>query len=331
MTLVSAESPRVAPRLLERVAARAAGIAPADGVGAEVVEHRAGRQRTVLEYRFDGGLRVFAKRYPTCEDAVLAHEALCLLGEEGFGPGSAHRVPEPLACFAEWGVLVTRAAPGRCITTLAAHPERWDGGLRAAAGWLARLHSLPAGAGVISDDRVRALSFLAVRATEAAATHPSVGDLLLRLVEELGGRAAGLGAAPSSSQTHGRFHAEHVFVAPETVTVVDLDRASPGDPAKDLGEFLHRVRAQAWRARQSEVAVQRATLAFLAEYVAHARVLPDAVVYYWSYSILFTLLRLLERGHAKWEQRLEFYRAEFDDVPRRADTLVRLAAAQALR
>jgi hypothetical protein len=38
---------------------------------------------------------------------------------------------------------------------------------------------------------------------------------------------------------------------------------------------------------------------------------------------------VLECGHAKWERRLEFYRAEFDAVPRRTEALRRLAAAGA--
>jgi hypothetical protein len=45
-------------------------------------------------------------------------------------------------------------------------------------------------------------------------------------------------------------------------------------------------------------------------------------MYYWSYSILSTMLRILELDHKKWERRLEFYLAEFEDVPRRASTLI---------
>jgi hypothetical protein len=48
---------------------------------------------------------------------------------------------------------------------------------------------------------------------------------------------------------------------------------------------------------------------------------PSGLSLYWSYSILSTMLRLLEVDHEKWEKRVEFYRAEFADVPRRVGTL----------
>jgi hypothetical protein len=320
----------ISPRLVERVAAGAAGVAAADCVGAHVIEHRGGRQRTVLEYRFEGGLRLFAKRYPQCEDATTSYDVLRLLEEQGFGPGSPHRVPEPLGCFAEWGVVVIRAAPGRCMTSLAEHPERWEEGLRAAAGWLARLHSLTVDSEATGEDQLQGLFRLAQRATGAAARHPSVADLLVALIEELAARAAGVAESGSRAQTHGRYHAGHVFITPETVTVIDLDRASVADPAKDLGEFLHRVRTHARRAGLGDVAAERTTLAFLDEYAARGVFVPGALAYYWSYSILSTLLRVLELDHAKWEKRLQFYRAQFDSVPQRAHALGQLAAAEAV-
>jgi hypothetical protein len=319
----------ISPALLERVAARTAGVA-VDRLEADVREHYAGRRRTVLEYRFDGGLRLFAKRYPECEDAAAAYEILCALCEQGFGPGSPHRVPEPLACFSDWGVLVLRAAPGHCMTSLAADPERWEAGLRSAGGWLARLHSLSVDSGSGADDRVQAVFRLAGRAARAAARHPGNADVLVRLIEQLAARAADAPRSLSRTQTHGRYHAAHVFLAPETVTVIDLDRASLADPAKDLGEFLHRLRMHARRTRMGDVAAERATLAFVEGYAAWAGAVPGALAYYWSYSVLATLLHVLDSEHAKWERRLEFYRAEFDGVPRRAEALGRLAAGEAI-
>lgn len=323
-TFVSEDVRPIHPRLLERVAATAAGIAALDHLGAEVKQHRARGQRTVLEYRFDGGPRLFAKRYPQREDALASYEVLRVLREQGFGPESPHRVPEPLGCFADWGVLVMRAAPGHRLPTLAARPGLWHEGLRAAACWLAQLHALSVDLGP-REDIAQGVFRLARRAARAGAHHPELEGLLVRLIEELAERAGSVAGSPSQATTHGRYHAGHVFVAPDSVAVIDLDQVALADAGKDVGEFLHRLRARARRARLAEDDAERAMLAFLEEYVAHAHAVPAGLVYYWSYSILSTLFRLLELDRAKWEKRLEFYRAEFEDIPQRASTLTRLA------
>jgi hypothetical protein len=314
----------IPPELLERVAANAAGVRAVDGLGADVERLRARGRSTVLEYRFEGGLRLIAKRYERRGDAATSYEVLRALRAEGFGPGSPYRVPEPLGCFADWGVLLMGAAPGHRLPTLAAQPGAWEEGLRGAARWLARLHAVSVDLGGPRQDITQGVFRLARRAARAAAQQPGVEGLLVRLIEELAERAESVARSQSQAQTHGRYHAGHVFVAPETVTVVDLDRVALADPAVDVGEFLHRVRAQARRARLSEDAADRAALTFLEEYVAHAHAVPGGLAYYWSYSVLSKLLRVVELDQAKWEKRLQFYRAEFDSIPRRVGTLRQL-------
>ncbi len=324
-TFVSEAVPPIPPGLLERVAASTAGIGPADRLGAEVERLRAREQSAVLEYRFEGGLRLIAKRYAQPGDALAAYEILRVLSKQGFGPGSPHRVAEPLGCFADWGVLLMRAAPGHRLSTLAARPGPWEQGLRAAAGWLARLHALSVELGGTREDITQGVFRLAQRAARAAAQRPDLESVLVRLIEELAERARGIKGSRPRAQTHGRYHVRHVFVAPEAATVIDLDRVALADPAMDVGEFLHRLRARARRARLGDDEVERAALAFLEEYAAHAHAVPGGLVYYWSYSILSTLLRVVELDHEKWEKRLAFYRAEFEDVPQRASTLTQLA------
>jgi hypothetical protein len=46
-----------------------------------------------------------------------------------------------------------------------------------------------------------------------------------------------------------------------------------------------------------------------------------ALASYWSYSVLWTLLGLTFKDRPArpgWKERMEFFQAEFDDVPRRA-------------
>ena len=309
----------IPPGVLERVAASAAGVAAVDDLHANIKTHRARGQRTVLEYRLDGDLRLFVKRYPERGDVLASYEVLRALWEGGFGPGSRYRVAEPLGCFAEWGVFVMRVAAGDRLSALAERTGPWKQGLRAAAGWVARLHASPVSLGP-REDLAQGVFRLARRAARAAAHHPELEGVLVRLIEELAERARSAGPG-SEAQTHGRYHAGHVFVSPETVTVIDLDRVARSVPAVDVGEFLHRLRIPAMRARLGDDATERATLAFVEEYAAQAHGVPDGLVYYWSYSILSTMLRLLEVDHEKWEKRVEFYRAEFADVPRRVGTL----------
>ncbi|MGH3033319.1 MAG: hypothetical protein ACRDON_02020, partial [Gaiellaceae bacterium] len=59
----------------------------------EVVHHRHG----ILEYRFRGGRRVFAKPFSDPDRARAAYEIQRALWEGGFGSGSTYRVPEPIA------------------------------------------------------------------------------------------------------------------------------------------------------------------------------------------------------------------------------------------
>jgi phosphotransferase family enzyme len=306
--------------LLERVAASAAGIGAVDRLGAEVERLRTREQSTVLAYRFEGGLRLIAKCYTQRGDALAAYEVLRVLRAQGFGPGSPYRVAEPLGCFADWGVLVTRVAPGHRLPELVARPGQWEDGLRAAAGWLARLHALPLELGP-REDIARGVFRLAQRAATAGARHPELEGLLVRVIEKLAERARSVDGSRTQTQTHGRYHARHVFVAPAVVTVIDLDRIARADPARDVGEFLHRLRAQTRRDRLGGDAVERATLAFLEKYAAHAGAVPRGLVYYWSHSILSTLLRVVELDHAKWERRVDFYRAEFEAVPELAARL----------
>jgi Phosphotransferase enzyme family len=312
-----------APPLLERVAASAAG-AGVTGLDAEVEVLRARARSTVLEYRFEGGVRLIAKRYARRADAQAAYDVLRVLREQGFGPDSRYRVSEPVACRPDLGVLLVRPAAGERLPMLAERSEAWENGLLAAAGWLARLHSTRVGGHTRPRDLTQGVFRLARRAARAAAQHPELSSLLVELIETLAARAEDLGASRSHVAAHSRYHPGHVFVAPDAATVIDLDRIALGDPALDVGEFLHCLCAEARRARLGDEHADRASLAFLEEYAGHARGIPDGLAYYWSYGVLSKLLRVVELDQERWEKRLAFYRAEFDRVPSRARTLSEL-------
>jgi aminoglycoside phosphotransferase (APT) family kinase protein len=228
-------------------------------------------------------------------------------------------VPEPLAYLGDPGVLLMRAAQGDPLRYREGGWPAFEEGLRRAAHWLAALQASPLRLGS-REHAAHDASRLAARAKKAAACRPELEGVFRSAMEELDGRRAAV-AKLGEVQTHGRYHAEHVFLAPECVTVIDLDRAALGDPMKDVGEFLHRLRWQGAREGWGGEALEESSAAFLAEYSRVSPVHLSRLTYYWSYSILWTLLGLACKGRAgegKRQERSRFLQAEFALVPERA-------------
>jgi hypothetical protein len=281
----------------------------------ELIRHRHG----ILEYRFADERRVFAKPFTDLDKALAAYEIQQALWEGGFGMASEHRVPEPIAFRADERVILMAAAPGDRVRELATGDwARWADALEGAARWLAALHVSPHRLGP-PDDAARRALHLARRVAQTVACRPDVERLLTSLLDEL---AARIPARPAGDQvqTHGRYHPQHVYVAPDCVTVIDADRATPGDAAKDMGEFLHRLRADAMSAGAGAEAIDRASETFVHEYVRRGGADLSGLAFYWSYSILFTLVARAGRTGAEEldePRRSEFYEAEFAAVPGR--------------
>jgi aminoglycoside phosphotransferase (APT) family kinase protein len=278
----------------------------------ELVQHR----HSILEYRFADGPRVFAKPLADAERALATYEIQRALWEGGFGAGSAYRVPEPVAYLPQERVILMGAAPGECLRELATGDwTAWEEGLRGAARWLAALHASSHALGPPDDSTRRALH-LARRVAETAARRPDLEGALGRLLNELAARIPARRAS-HGVQTHGRYHPQHVYLASDCVTVIDTDRATPGDAAKDVGEFLHRLRADAMRAGQD---AERASAVFVEEYARAPSSDLSGLAFYWSYSVLFTLVARAGRadaGDARDQRRIEFYEAEFAAIPDR--------------
>jgi aminoglycoside phosphotransferase (APT) family kinase protein len=274
---------------------------------------------SILEYRFADGRRVFAKPFPDAERALATYEIQRALWEGGFGAGSAYRIPEPIAYLPEERVILMGAAPGECLRELAIGDwTTWEEALHGAARWLAAFHSSSHPLGPPDDSTRRALH-LARRVAETAARRPDLERVLTRLLNELAARIPARRTTSHEVQTHGRYHPQHVYVASDCVTVIDTDRATRGDAAKDVGEFLHRLRADAMRAGLDGSA-DRACVVFVEEYARAGSADLSGLEFYWSYSVLFTLVARAGRpdaGDAHDRQRIEFYEAEFAAIPDR--------------
>jgi hypothetical protein len=285
------------------------------------VHRRRDDGRLVVEYGLDGVASVFAKLYPDHAAGAAAFKVHESLWAQGFGARSPYRVPEPVGYLEEHGVLLLRAAPGEQLAR-----RRLPGSLddvRRGARWLATLH---ASAVVVDDSEDAALGMLrlARRAATATACRPELEGVVRRLLETLAERYAPGSGSAELAPTHGRFSAEHVYVSRECVTVVDLDRATLSDPAKDVGELLHRLRWSAGKRGDVPDAIDEAGDAFIGEYLRHSRFTLTALEYQWSFSVVWTLLVLASkhRPGKGWDERSGFLLAELDAIPRRVAPLL---------
>jgi hypothetical protein len=215
-----------------------------------------------LEIAFNG-LRIFAKLYPD-DSGPRIYEKLKALRADGFGPGARYQVVEPIAFLPEHGMLLARAAEGLPVS---AHIGVDDGalvvGAREAARWLAELHRSPLRIGrpqpLLESGE---LLSLAKRLSKAISQCPQHLDQALEMIDALQGLAADA-VETLHVQSHGQYRPIHVFVADRAVTVIDLDRSRPCDPARDVAEFLHRLRMTTFWGTGSVERAEAATAVFL--------------------------------------------------------------------
>jgi aminoglycoside phosphotransferase (APT) family kinase protein len=254
-----------------------------------------GTGRVTSRYEIDAATVVFTKRYV---DGLGAHSYRVQreFYEGGFGNGSRFRVPEPVAFLTDQNLFVMRESPGTPLTALLGkNSGEWKAGVREAACWLAAFHRSPVRVGDPEPEWDSLKTFrLATRLVKAAAAQPSQRALLLDVMQMLKERLTDLPEGRPVVQTHGRFHHDHVFLGPDAVTVIDLDRSRPTDAAKDVAEFVRVLRLAAFRAGVDEALTDSVTDAFLAQYLA---LVPDTATGLPHYWLSFLVLSYL--GHLK--------------------------------
>jgi hypothetical protein len=292
---------------------RAAGLGPAD-VKVSIVQND-GTGAATVEYAVGGSARLFAKLYP---DPVGPHafEVLRALWQAGFNHEHRYRVPEPLGFVAEFNVLLMRAAPGENVAaTLGANGERAVGAVREAARWLLALHASPVRVGRL-DQPWYLFRKLADRLAKAAASRPQELKRLTVMVDHLEVAAERRGHV-EPVQAHGQFRPIHTFLSGGTVTVIDLDRSQPSDPARDLGEFVHRLRSTVGRDGSTTAVADALTGAFLDEYARERPGGLSSLPFYHGAHIVASVCRHLKRlqpDDPEWPTTMAFYAQEFADA-----------------
>jgi Phosphotransferase enzyme family len=225
-----------------------------------------GSGAATVQVALPGTAPVFAKLFPF-GDGPAVHAKLTALRAGGLGEGQPYQVVEPLAWYDEERVLLCRQAPGHPASDLLGGDVEALAAATARAGhWLGRLHGSDLRIGRPQSLLVTGeLTSLAKRLVKVAAQHPGYVREARAMLERLD--ALTLDTVDGvQAQSHGQFRPIHVFLSPDVVTVIDLDRSAPADPARDVAEFLHRLRLGVHTATGDIGRADRASSTFLAAY-----------------------------------------------------------------
>jgi aminoglycoside phosphotransferase (APT) family kinase protein len=195
------------------------------------IRYRPG-ERHVLRYTGPAEAS-YAKLYRPGAAAQAYRRALSVCAAVSLGAAGV-RASRPLLCRSE-DALVTSAVHGR-----PAGPG--DADLEAVGSLLRLIHR-----GVPPSGPAATLAG-EIEAVERAAGHvdallPAAATALRRTLAAARERDERTGAQ-SAVLVHGDFKLDHLFWDGASVTVIDLDRAGPGEPALDLGKMLADLR---WR------------------------------------------------------------------------------------
>ena len=245
-----------------------------------------------------------------------SYEMLEALWNDGFGDQSNFRVAEPLRFVDDLNLFAMKRAPGECLGDYVTRDrERALSGVQRAARWIARLHSSDMRRGRL-DQPWYMFTKLADRLTKAAAVRPEWLKFLTSKIDLLSDAGDRLEVV-TPVQTHGQYRPIHVFIKDDITTVIDLDRSRPGDPARDVAEFIHRLRSTFQREQGEQAEADRLTDAFLAEYQAAGRPLPANLPFFRGFHVLVSLCRHMKRlhpEHSDWDGTISYYTEELENA-----------------
>lgn len=279
-----------------------------------------GTGAATLELSIDGH-RVFAKFYhPNDENAPLIYEKLKALRAAGFGPGERYQVVEPLDFIPEYGMLLTRGADGPAVSD--SIEGDWDALLSGAvesARWLGKLHSSPVRIGpprsLAASSELLSVARRLAKVMTRSPGHLGTADGMIREME----RMAEETADGILVQGHGQYRPIHVFLGGSSVTVIDMDRSRPYDPAYDVVEFLVRMRKSVLKYAGSVEPADAPTDAFLETYISAVqdRSYLSNLSFHWARFILHGLngeMKDDESGDPEFDRTIAFYHSEFENV-----------------
>ncbi|WP_433293547.1 phosphotransferase family protein [Pseudonocardia sp. CA-142604] len=278
-----------------------------------------GTGAATVQVELDGGAPVFAKLFPF-DDGPAVHAKLQALRAAGLGAGSPYQAVEPLAWYGEEKVLLCQGAPGRPLSELlGGGGEELTRACARAGSWLARLHGSELRVGAQQSLLVTGeLTSLAKRLSKVAVDHPGYIDSALGMLERLDALTRDT-TDGILAQSHGQYRPIHVFLTEDVVTVIDLDRSAPADPARDVAEFLHRLRLGVHSATGDVGRADAPCAAFLDAYRAALGDMPlRNLRFHWARYVFHSLNRKIKTGEADWRNggntEFQLYRDEFQRI-----------------
>ncbi|MBY9073989.1 hypothetical protein K1X13_04050 [Nocardioides sp. WL0053] len=268
----------------------------------------------------DGAEPVFAKAFPF-DDGPDVYAKLQVFRVTGFGAGQRYQTVEPLAWEEGQQVMLCRAAPGRAVSELIGGPVDALCDATAEAGrWLGSFHGSQIRVGAPQSLLVTGeLTSLAKRLAKTTTQQPDYLPVALEMLAALDGLTYGT-ADGLLAQSHGQYRPIHVFTTPDTVTVIDLDRSAPADPARDVAEFLHHTRTSTYVATGDVHRADEPCSAFLAGYRETAGEEPlTNLRFHWARYVLHSLSKQVKSGDipphtVETHPTYLRYRAEFDRI-----------------
>jgi hypothetical protein len=256
-----------------------------------------GTGRATIRYDFGEGRVAYGKLFDD-DSGYHAFKVLGRLWANGFGEGSTHRVCQPLAYLPKEKFLLTRAVEGEPLSTLV---EKDDPDLaiacRDAARWLVKLHSQrvqSAGRQPLWDSL--RMSHNVRRLLKASQAVPEAQEALMGMLKAVWTKGGNPQEPVAPTQTHGRYHHDHVFLAPGLVSVIDFDGCIPSDPARDLAEFLSVMRGRRFKRTGEVASMDGPTRAFLHEYLSALPWNGVNLPLYWGVYCLESSLRLVKKA-----------------------------------
>jgi len=178
-------------------------------------------------------------------------------------------VPGVLQVDPSVGALVMEDVPGVPLNEVGFSSAP---GAYAAAGELLRSYHQPQSGGAerrtVTDELIQLGEWIGV----ASRLHPELADAYREAFKQL---AAGPPAGDVASvRLHRDFYDKQIMVDQDRVTLLDLDTATCGDPALDVGNFLAHIMLRQRQSEDAESLPDIATRAFLDSYHAGEEIIP---------------------------------------------------------
>jgi hypothetical protein len=273
--LVRLSDPRHVQAMIAAVYAQEDGAAPPLPARYVItpIRYRPG-QRHVLRYdpagddgQIDPAGTLFAKLYEGQAGADAVRVARWVADQLDAG-GQGVRGLRPKAYIPTDAVVLYPRVVGTPLSAHLRHPDAATSrSLHTAGAALRALHAAPVPAltGLEAHDFAKEIRAIARAAEHVQALLPDVGAGIHTILDRAQELHANLTPQPTTF-VHGDFKADHLWVTPDGLTLIDFDTCGLAEPALDVGKFLADL--QWWYAAYGAPGVEQAQAHFLGGYTA---------------------------------------------------------------